>query len=225
MDRNQLLGILQRSPLFEGVGADYIETILSAARYKLQSYDKNKIFMLEGMDRLYLDIVVEGRLSAYMVGDTGKQLLMHRMGEGMLVGPAFVFARNHKMPVVVKTDMPSTVMRIRPEDLMQMIDADQRIRHNFITIISNVVTVLTGKIRTYCLLSVREKVVELIRTLSQEQGSRTISLEMSRQDLADGFGIQKFSLTRCLSQLAKEGLISIDGRTITILDEHKLWNI
>ena len=40
---------------------------------------------------------------------------------------------------------------------------------------------------------------------------------MSRQELADHFGIQKYSLQRALNELQESGAIRIDGKTIEIL--------
>ncbi|MBF1075035.1 MAG: winged helix-turn-helix domain-containing protein, partial [Prevotellaceae bacterium] len=47
-------------------------------------------------------------------------------------------------------------------------------------------------------------------------------LERSRQEIADSFGIQKFSLLRVLSDFVKAGAISINGREVIILDRTKM---
>ncbi|MDD7558154.1 MAG: helix-turn-helix domain-containing protein, partial [Porphyromonas somerae] len=47
-------------------------------------------------------------------------------------------------------------------------------------------------------------------------------LSNSRQEIADTFGIQKFSLLRCLSEFEDNGAIKIDGKQITILNSDKL---
>ena len=42
-------------------------------------------------------------------------------------------------------------------------------------------------------------------------------LGRSRQQIADSFGIQKFSLIRCLNQLQAEGLVEVPGKDIRLL--------
>jgi CRP-like cAMP-binding protein len=42
------------------------------------------------------------------------------------------------------------------------------------------------------------------------------------KEIADSFGIQKFSLLRVLADFAKQGAIKVNGREITILDRSKL---
>lgn len=62
----------------------------------------------------------------------------------------------------------------------------------------------------------------LLLELSKEQQSLEIHLQRSRQEIADSFGIQKFSLLRVLSDFEKEGALEINGKVITIIDRQKL---
>jgi len=52
---------------------------------------------------------------------------------------------------------------------------------------------------------------------SRQQQSRTIILPLSRQELAEHFAIQKYSLLRCLNELQQEGIIRVEGRRIQLL--------
>ena len=57
------------------------------------------------------------------------------------------------------------------------------------------------------------------------QGRQVVSevhLQRSRQEIADSFGIQKFSLLRVLSDFEKEGAIEIKGKVIKILNRSKM---
>ena len=111
---------------------------------------------------------------------------------------------------------------MQPEALKTLMDTDETIRMNFIRILSNIDVFLTHKMKILSLFTVREKVAYLLLERAGEQGSDEIYLERSRQEIADSFGIQKFSLLRVLSDLEKEGVIEIKGKNIKILDRHKL---
>ena len=58
---------------------------------------------------------------------------------------------------------------------------------------------------------------ERLKEEQRRQQSNTILLSMSRQELADHFGIQKYSLQRALNELQESGAIHVDGKTIEIL--------
>lgn len=68
-------------------------------------------------------------------------------------------------------------------------------------------------------MSVREKVCLYLNEQSRQQKSNNILLPLSRQALAEHFGIQKYSLLRCLNELKKEGIIRVEGRHIQILSQ------
>ena len=93
---------------------------------------------------------------------------------------------------------------------------DQRLMQNYIQLLSNIISQLTKKVRMLS-MSVREKVCLFLMEQSRQQQTINILLPMSRQELADHFGIQKYSLLRCLNSLKQEGAIRVEGRHIQLL--------
>jgi CRP-like cAMP-binding protein len=170
----------------------------------------------------YADIIIRGEMSARMVGLSGKYVEVSRLQSGNIVAPAFIFAKDRAMPVSVETETDMEILRMMPKELTRLMDMDDRVRTNFIVTLSNINVFLTRKMRMLSLLTVREKVAFLILDTATKQKSETIHLDKSRQEIADTFGIQKFSLMRCLSEFAESGAISVEGKNITILDRRKL---
>lgn len=140
----------------------------------------------------------------------------------MLIAPAYIFAHHNEMPVSVETSKKTTLLRMRPSELKLLIDTDERIRWNFIQHLSRIDIFLSQKMRMLSLFSVKEKVAQYLIKMATEQQSRTIRLDVSRQEMADIFGIQKFSLLRCLSEFEEKGAIRIEGKTITILNSDEM---
>lgn len=218
----RLINALSLCPLFDGMSELQIEIAMSGVVYKLVDYDHKDVYALAGMPCKYADILVSGTLICRMVSFSGKQVEVSRLRKGNLVAPAFIFAKNKAMPVSVETDEHVTVLRMLPATLKQLIDHDETLRDNFIRILSNINAFLTHKLRVLSLFTAREKVAYLLLERAGEQNSNTIHLSRSRQEIADSFGIQKFSLLRVLSDFDKEGVIRVDGKTITILDRNRL---
>lgn len=186
--------------------------------YRMVELAARETYVLAGMPCRHADIIVEGEMIARMSGLSGKQAQIERLGESMLIAPAYIFAHNNEMPVSVETSKKTTLLRMRPSELKLLIDTDERIRWNFIKHLSRIDIFLSQKMRMLSLFSVKEKVAQYLIKMATEQQSRTIRLDVSRQEMADIFGIQKFSLLRCLSEFEEKGAIRIDGKTITILN-------
>ena len=218
----KVIDALTLCPLFAGMSPMEIELSLSGADYRLVEYVDHDIFALAGMPCKYADIVVSGELICRMSAMSGKQVEMSRLRKGNLVAPAFLFGKDRNMPVGVETGSKVTVLRMRREVFAQLLHNNWQLAENFIRVLSNINVFLTNRMRVVSLFTVREKVAWLLMERAGEQGSDTIRLYRSRQEIADSFGIQKFSLLRVLSDFQKEGAININGREITILDRSKM---
>ena len=72
------------------------------------------------------------------------------------------------------------------------------------------------------LFTIREKVAYMLLELSGEQGGNEIILKRSRQEIADSFGIQKFSLLRVLADFERDGILKVNGKQITIIDRTRI---
>lgn len=118
---------------------------------------------------------------ARMSGLSGKQAQIERLGESMLIAPAYIFAHHNEMPVSVETSKKTTLLRMRPSELKLLIDTDERIRWNFIQHLSRIDIFLSQKMRMLSLFSVKEKVAQYLIKMATEQQSRTIRLDVSRQ--------------------------------------------
>ena len=213
---------LQKCPLFMDMTRDEIAASLSGFAHRIVSYGKQEIYALPGEPCRYADIVVSGTLVCRMMSLSGRQVEVSRLRAGSKVAPAFLFASNGAMPVSVMTDDRVTVLRMTKDTFAGMLDSDSRLRMNFIRMLSDIDAFLTAKMRFLSLMTVREKVAWLLKERAREQKSRQITLYRSRQEIADSFGIQKYSLIRTLSDFEKEGVISIQGRDINILKWEKL---
>ena len=218
----RVLNALTKCPLFAGMAPVEIEIAMAGVTYSIVNYDSHDIYALTGMPCKTLDIVIRGVLVCRMSSLSGKQVEVSRLHEGNLVAPAFILGKDTNMPVGVETDTDVTVLRMQKTAFHHLIGTHEQIRDNFIRVLSNINAFLTHRMRILSLFTVKEKVAYLLLELAGEQGSNVIHLSQSRQEIADSFGIQKFSLLRVLADFAKAGAIKINGREVTILDRSKM---
>ena len=213
---------LQKSPLFAGMSSVEIEIALSGVNYQLVGYAPYDIYALAGMSCQNADIVVSGVLVCRMSSISGKLVEVSRLRAGNLIAPAFLFGKDKTLPVSVETEGEVSVLRMSLATFEKLLRDNWLLTENFIRILSNTNAFLTKRLRVLSLLTVREKVAWLLTEMAAEQGSTTITLNRSRQQIADSCGIQKFSLLRVLSAFQKEGAIRVAERQITILDRSKM---
>lgn len=218
----KILETLSHCSLFSGTSLQQLEEMVDHINCKVVKFDKKDIYILAGMPYRHADIILDGKMVARMVSLSGKSVEVSKLYSGDMVAPAFLFAQNNIMPVSVETEEDTKILRMSPEEFGRLIDTNTVVRHNFIRILSDIDVFLTKKMRILSLFTVREKVSYFIKEAARKQDSNVVVLDKSRQEIAESFGIQKFSLLRTMSELSAAGAIRVEGKKITILDNSKL---
>ena len=224
MERN-VLKALQLCPLFEGFTAKDIEQMMGNIPYRLIRLDKKEVYLTAGTPCQFADIVVSGEVIARMVGPSGKNMQITSKSVGSLVDSAFIFGKNKIVPVNMVASKPTTILRMTPDSMQMLINIDERFRFNFIQLLSAFCDNLARKVRMLTLHTVREKVAIFLLEQSRLHKSDDFMLQRSRQEIAESFAIQKFSLQRCLKEFAADGMIQLNGKQIIILDRDKLMTL
>lgn len=215
MDIDTLNG-LKRCPLFQGFTAEDIMSLMHAVRYRVVRYAKGEIFAIAGDPCLHIDIVVKGEMIAKVASPFGHSVRMSLHHSGNMLAPAFLYAKNNVYPVTVEASTEAYVFRLMPDDLENLFSVEPRLYLNFIKVISNIVAHLTKRVSMLS-MSVKERLCFYLQEEIVRQGTTDLMLTLSRQEMAESFGVQKYSLQRCLNELKQEGIIDYDGRHIKVL--------
>ncbi len=215
MDIDTLEG-LKRSPLFAGLTDKEITDLAHSVRYHVVQYRKGELFALAGSTCQHADILLSGEMRAKLVAPSGRIIQMSLHHSGNMLAPAFLFAKDNNYPVTVEAHTNCKIFRLYYDDMKHLLGSDSRVSNNFIHILTNIISYLTNKVGLLS-MTVREKLCHYLNEEAKRQKTSLITLPLSRQTLADHFGIQKYSLQRCLNELKEEGIIDFQGKTIHIL--------
>jgi CRP-like cAMP-binding protein len=212
---------LQACPLFTGLTKKDMETIMKGVEYSLVKYEKKELYTKEGQLAENVDIVVTGGMSGRTQSSSGKCVKITWNTIGKLMTPASIFSGKN-VPVTIETDRQTILLRMKPETLQKLFAIDQRIQMNFIRLISIEAVEMAIRVKKLTLYTVREKLASYLLDIAKRTNKDQFMIETSRQELANMFAIQKFSLQRVLSEFQKEGIIRTNRKWFTILDREKL---
>ena len=215
MDTETLEGI-RKCPLFEGLIDNEVIDLMHAVRYRVTRLYKGDFLFVAGEDCIHANILIDGEVVAYLESASDRYIRMSTFHAGNMFAPAFLFTQDRRYPVTVQATTNTKVLRIHSADFERLLELDARLSKNFTFILSNLIAGLTKKVGML-LSSVRDKIIFFLKEQQRHQKSSTITLTMSRQELADHFGIQKYSLQRALNELQESGAIRIDGKKIELL--------
>ncbi len=218
----EIITAFQLSGLAKDINPETLERILSEKPYRLSHIKRGDIFALSGDTINELQIVIEGELHAEMIGKSGKQILIDHLDKGRILAPALLFSSNNKLPISLKAMEDTSVFSIQRLDFKEIMLENPILFDNYLRIISDIVAFLTQKIRQLSLQSLQGKIGHYFLQMQKKNNSSTFTIIDSWKDIAEYFGVSRQSLARSLSSLESEGLIAIEGKTITLLEPQRL---
>ncbi len=196
--------------------------------YSCAIYKKSEIIFKEGDKPMGLMILAEGKVKIFKEGVGGREQIVRMANPLGFIGYRALFAEeNHTATAVAIEDSVSCivdresvyrVMRSNAELSMSIIRsfaAELGFSHD------RTVTLTQKHIRG----RLAESLIFLKNTYGCEDDGLTIKIYLSREDVANLSNMTTSNAIRTLSTFAQEGVISIDGRKIRILDLHKLERI
>jgi CRP-like cAMP-binding protein len=218
------LGILNKTPLFRGLGTEEIAKVLAETPYKTRKYRTATMIAQSGEQVNNLMIVLDGVVKGEMVDYSGRVIKIEDIPAPGALASAFIFGNNNRFPVNVVAVTDSELLIIERQVFLRILIADDRILVNFLDMISNRSQFLSEKIKFLNFKTIRGKLAQYILNL-KSTGYDYIRLDRTQNDLADFFGVARPSIARALGAMKSQGLIKAFGKSIQITDRKKLLEL
>lgn len=196
---------------------------ISVVRYK-----KNDIIYKEGDLPTNLLCLVSGKVKIYKDGVGGRPQIMRVLGEteyfayrAYMADEPFITAAAAFEPCVVLKVPLGIIVKIIQENARLAWFFIQKLAHDLGQSDERTVNLTQKHIRG----RLAESLLFLKESYGLEEDGSTLSIYMSREDLANLSNMTTSNAIRTLSNFASEKLIAIDGRKIKIIDEEELSKI
>ena len=210
--------ILEKSTLFQGVEANVLREYLEETPHHIQCYDKEEtIFHL--MDpALRIGIILEGRVEAQKSFPNGSQVNVSIRIPGEIIGPAAVFSKSQRYPCDIVALEPATLMMLRKEDLLSLMQKDVKILQNFTTEIASATYMLQQRLELLSYSGIAQKAAFWLLIQVRQTGKTAVQIPDSMSRWAMIMNVSRPSLHREMKKLEEEGIIRYEGKNIYVLD-------
>ncbi|KYH29437.1 MULTISPECIES: Crp/Fnr family transcriptional regulator [Clostridium] len=209
---------LKSCSLFSGFNEEEAISTLSNTNYKISSYKKGEIIALEDDPISSIGIVLEGTIEVQKNYPSGKTVTINRMEKGNVFGEAIIFSNKKTYPSTIVSSNATKILFIHENDILKLCSSNSTFLNNFMKVLSNRILTLSKILRDLSYQTIRQKISSFLLNEYKNKKSLTITLNGSRQEMADQFGTTRPSLSRELIKMKEDGLIDFDRKTITILD-------
>lgn len=196
--------------------------------HSVKHFKKNEVIQNEGDKPTHLMILESGKVKITKKGSGSRSQIVRMLKPTEHFSYRSIIANEPNSTTAIAFENCSVYM-IKQEDFLSILRHNNAFCYRFLEELSfdlsesDEMTVnLTQK---YVSGRLASSLLLLKRSYGLEQDNATISIYLSREDLANLSNMTTSNAIRTLSTFANDGLISIDGRKIKILEEAELERI
>ena len=216
------LSLLQQTTLFQGMSDLELETILHVQNPLLRQYNQEDYLFHSGDSVRYLGIVLEGSVTVLQEDFWGNRNIVAKLGRGDLFAEAYACSPEHRMGVSVMTDTGATILYLDTQTVLSPphggTPANDLLIRNLITTLSRKNILLNTKLRHLSQRSTREKLLSYLSEISTQVHQSSFKIPFDRQQLADYLSVNRSALSKELSKLREEGLLTYHKNQFTLLE-------
>ncbi|ALC91881.1 Crp/Fnr family transcriptional regulator [Bacillus sp. FJAT-18017] len=205
-----------------------IKEILHFADRKFKT-ERGSFLFQEGMEAEELYIVLSGKIQISKITSDGRELSLRICGENDICGELTLFTANPKYLLSAKILEEGEVAAIRKEVIETEIFQNSTLAFEFMKWMSDHFRKTQTKFRDLVLNGKRGALFSTLIRMTNSYGVHLdtgilIDLPLTNQDLANFCGTSRESTNRILSELKRDGIVSIKKGKITVhnLDYLKL---
>jgi len=226
---NNLSKILMESPLFSGISANEIDSMINCLQPKVCTYKKNSYIAIGGEPFTGLAILLTGEATVIKENVVGNRNVMTVLKPGNIFGEMIAFSSKHEWPASIFAQTPCSVIFFPPDKITgncahACVSHTQLIK-NMLSILSEKALLMNQKVEYLTIGSLRGKISTYLLKQCKLAGTTVFNLSLSRNDLADFLNVSRTALSREMGRMRDEGLIEFYRASIKIHDLEALKRI
>lgn len=204
------------------------QRILLAQNFTIQKYKKNETIYCEGETPTHLMCLLTGKVKIYKDGVGGRSQIIRVIKSHEYFAYRAYFAEEDYVTAAAAFE-PCTICLIPMPTIISLIQENAELAMFFIRQLSIDLGISDERTVSLTQKHIRGRLAEsllfLKDTYGVEEDQCTLSIYLSREDLANLSNMTTSNAIRTLSDFAAEKLIIIDGRKIKLIEEDKLKKI
>lgn len=214
---------LTQTSLFSGISQADLSALLSCLAAVERRYSKGAVILAEGEPTQWMGLVLEGRAIISCADVWGKSSILGFAEPGAVFGEAYACVPGEALLISVCAAEETRVLFLNVGKLLTVCGNacpfHARLIRNLLTISAGKNLQLSRRIFHTTPKSIRGRLLSYFSECAKKSGSLTFTLPFNRQQLADYLGVDRSAMSSELSKMQRDGLIQVQGGTITMLPQ------
>lgn len=192
------------------------------------NYQKKGHLYIEGDLAYKLYFIKSGKVKTCKMADSGKEFITGIFGSGDFLGAMSLLGKSrvYNESAIIMED--AKICSISKDVFTTLIFSNKMVSNAFIKLLSDNLVEREQQLTRLAYDSVRQRIAKILLDLSFKENLKKkvpSKINIIREDLAGLIGSASETTVRALSKLKEDGLISINGRIINVIDKNELTRV
>lgn len=205
--------------LFHNISEKNKEKLLYTLETHTFTFPKNTRILTTVKEDNIIGYVVSGYMQIIRTDYNGNTTIIEELEEESVFGTMLSSLNNSEYDIITKEDTKLIIIdynRIINEETNHPSYYNQFIK-NLLEIATNKINEKNERIEILTKKTIRDKLLEYFKIVSEKNGSRIIYLTLNYTELADYLAVDRCAMSRELKNLKEEGFIKTEQKKITLL--------
>jgi len=212
----KIIEFLLTLDFFSKMEKEEIRNWFSSNHFSVLSYKKGDIIYLENDECTTMDILLSGMISLQKIDENGNVLTIANFTKTDVLGANILFSSSSLYHMTSTCHKDCVLIKLTKNLVLDLCQNNEDFLCAFLGLLSDKTLYITGILHNLTHKSIRDMIITFLKTEYIRQKSNIIKLNITKQELAEKFGIQRPSLSRELKKMRNDGLVEYDTKSITI---------
>jgi len=210
-------------PLFAGLAREELAQLMRCCNAQEKTYEDTSMIWWENHPEgiTYLTIVLAGEMRMFQEDWQGNRITLGTMTRGLFFNDAIFYHIRERMPFICEIPAGSTFLALENTRLLcpcaKSCPSHGAFHRNMIMALLEQQAGLFMKIECLNQRTTRAKLMALFSLIAAKERSRSFTLPMGRQELANELSVDRTGICNELSRMQQEGLIRYRRNRIELL--------
>ncbi len=183
---------------------------------KTVELEKKSMLFLEGDEGTNLFFMDTGSIKLFKSNPEGREIIIRFIEPGDVFAEIILFLKN-RYPVNAMAIKKSKVLAIDALKMFNFIKENPNMAMKIINMLANKSRYLVQMVENLTLADTRTRFLSYLSFQMEKTGADTVILPVPKGELALLLGASPETFSRLLKKLTEEGIISVEGKNITLL--------
>lgn len=213
------------SPLFRGITEEKVLEVLPSLGAKQSEFEKGSLLFGQGEPLTAAGILLSGSLSLEREDFWGNRSILAVVETGEIFGEVYACRKEKRLNINITALEKTKVLFLDLEAVLggRKMPEDTRaaLLGNLVSILADKTYYMSRKTEVLSARTTREKVKSFLSAQARETGKDAFSIPFNRQELADFLSVERSALSRELSRMQREGIISFAKNRFHLIEKQE----